>query len=189
MVLRFCFQHIQHGLSIVKTKIRESEENTWENFVLAHPSYRLAETYLNLVSPEMFWFISNQYPDLFTHLHIYIIIIIIIIHNFGFSEHVPWTIRSDESLCLFVKKLKTTYISFFFIASILERILNCFDHIWTSELQTAVLQMAVKFLLSLRILTKTAKLCCFWGLDLDLDLDSNNMFCRIGNWQNVQVVH
>ena len=49
--------------SIVKTKIRESEENTWKNFVLAHPSYRLAKTYLNLMSPEMFWSIPNQYPD------------------------------------------------------------------------------------------------------------------------------
>ena len=40
--------------SIVKTKIREFEVNTWKNFVIAHPSYKLTETCLDLVSPQMF---------------------------------------------------------------------------------------------------------------------------------------
>ena len=40
--------------SIVKTKIREFEENTWKNFVIAHPSYKLAETCLDLVSLRCF---------------------------------------------------------------------------------------------------------------------------------------
>ena len=44
----------------VKTKF---EVNTWKNFVIAHPSYKLAETCLDLVSPHMFWSISDQYPD------------------------------------------------------------------------------------------------------------------------------
>ena len=46
--------------SIVKTKIRKFEVNTWKNFVIAHPSYKLVETCLDLVSPQMFWSISNQ---------------------------------------------------------------------------------------------------------------------------------
>ena len=50
--------------SIVKTEIREFEENTWKIFVIAHPSYKLAETCLHLVSPQVFWSISNQYPNL-----------------------------------------------------------------------------------------------------------------------------
>ena len=59
--------------SIVKTKIREFEVNTWKNFVIAHPSYKLAETCLDfVVSPQMFWSISNQYPDLVTRLHVQI---------------------------------------------------------------------------------------------------------------------
>ena len=57
--------------SIMKTKIQESEENTWKIFVIAHPSYKLAETCLDLVSPQMFWSISNQYPDLATRLHVH----------------------------------------------------------------------------------------------------------------------
>ena len=58
--------------SIVKTKIRQFEVNTWKNFVIAHPSYKLSETCLDLVSPQMFWSISNQYPDLVTRLHVQI---------------------------------------------------------------------------------------------------------------------
>ena len=50
-----CFPTYSQRKSIVKTKIREFEENTWKNFVIAHPSYKLAETCLDLVSPEMFW--------------------------------------------------------------------------------------------------------------------------------------
>ena len=88
--------------SIVKTKIREFEENTYNNFVLVHHrSYKLAETCLHLVSPHMFWSISNQYPDLaYTRLHVQIRLM----GNFGFSACVPWTIRADESLWFVCKE-------------------------------------------------------------------------------------
>ena len=83
--------------SIMKTKIREFEVNTWKNFAIVHPSYKLAKTCLDLVSPQMFWSISNQYPDVVTRLHVQIRLM----GNFGFSACVPWTIRADESLfCL-----------------------------------------------------------------------------------------
>ena len=39
--------------SILKTKIREFEENTWQDLVIAHPSYKLAETCLDLVSSDV----------------------------------------------------------------------------------------------------------------------------------------
>ena len=81
--------------SIVKTKLQEFEENTWKNFVIAHPSYKFTETFLDLVSPQMFWSISNQYPDLVTHLHVQIRLM----GNFGFSACVPWTIMAGESPC------------------------------------------------------------------------------------------
>ena len=76
--------------SIVKTKMQEFEENTWKNFVIAHLSYKLAETCLDLnVSPQMFWFIYNQYSDLVTRLHVQIRLMC----NFGFSACIPWTVR------------------------------------------------------------------------------------------------
>ena len=55
--------------SIMKTKIRKFEVKTWKNFVIAHPSYKLAETCLDLVSPQMFWSISNQYSDLVMYMY------------------------------------------------------------------------------------------------------------------------
>ena len=70
-----------------ETKIREFEENTWKNFVIAHPSYKFAETCLDVVSPHMFWSICNQYFDLATRLHVQIRLM----GNFGFSACVPWT--------------------------------------------------------------------------------------------------
>ena len=46
------------------------EVNTWKNSVIAHPSYKVAETCLDLVSPQMFWSVSTKYPDLDTCLHV-----------------------------------------------------------------------------------------------------------------------
>ena len=112
--------------SIVKTKIREFEVNRWKNFVIAHPSYKLAETCLDPVSPQMFWSISNQYPDLVTRLHVQIRLL----GNFGFSACVPWTTRADESLCFVCKELKTTYMIFFLFAPIFVRIVIYFGQIW-----------------------------------------------------------
>ena len=56
----------------MKTKVREFEETTWKNFVLAHPSYKLTKTCLDLVSPHMLWSVSNHYPDSATHLYVQI---------------------------------------------------------------------------------------------------------------------
>ena len=55
----------------MKTKIRELEENTWKNFVIAHPCHKLAKTCLDVVSLEMFWSVFNQYPDLVRLLSLY----------------------------------------------------------------------------------------------------------------------
>ena len=110
----------------MKIKIREFEENTWKNFVIAHPSYKLAETCLDCVSLQMFWSIFDQYPDLVTRLHVQIRLM----DNLDFSACVSWVIRAEESLfVLFVNKLKTTYIILFLIAPILERILIQFGQI------------------------------------------------------------
>ena len=56
--------------AIVKTKIRELEENAWIDFVQKHPSFKFARTCLDNVSPHKFWSISDQYPDLVSRLHV-----------------------------------------------------------------------------------------------------------------------
>ena len=111
--------------SIVKTKIREFEINTWKTFVITHPSYKLAETCLDLVSPQMFWSISNQYPDLVTRLHVQIRLM----GNFGFSACVPWTIRADESLCFVCKEAKDDLFHFLFVCPYFRK---NFDSLWSN---------------------------------------------------------
>ena len=111
--------------SIVKTKIREFEVNTWKNVVIAYPSYKLAETCLDLVSPQMFWSISTQYPDLVTRLHVQIGLM----GNFGFSAYVPWTIRADESLCFVCKEAKDAFNLFYFDCSYFRK---NFDSLWSN---------------------------------------------------------
>ena len=137
--------------SIVKTKIRESEENTRKNFVIAHPSYKLSENYLDVVSPQMFWSISNQYPDLVTRLHVQIRLM----GNFGFSGRVPWTIRADKSLCFVCKEANDDLYHFLFDCSYFRK---NFDSLWSNLDVKAVLQMVARFLLLLRISTKTFRL-------------------------------
>ena len=72
-----------------------------ENVCSCPPQVQLAETCVDLVSPQIFWYISNQYPDLVTRLHVQIRLI----GNFSFSACVPWTVRADESLCFVCKDL------------------------------------------------------------------------------------
>ena len=82
---------------------------------IAHPSYKLAETCLDIVSPQMFWSISNQYPDLVTRLHVQIRLM----GKFGFinSACVPWAIRAAESLCFVCKEAKEDLYHFLFDCS------------------------------------------------------------------------
>ena len=93
--------------------------------MIAHPSYKLAETCLNLVSPQMFWSISNQYPDLVTRLHVQIRLM----GNFGFTACVPWTIRADESLCFVCKEAKDDFYHFLFDCSYFRK---NFDSLWSN---------------------------------------------------------
>ena len=111
--------------SIVKTKIRIFEVNTWKNFVIAHSSYKLSKTCLDLVSPQMFWSISNQYPDLVPRLHVQIRLM----GNFGFSACVPWTITADESLCFVCKEAKDDLYHFLFDCSYFRK---NFDSHWST---------------------------------------------------------
>ena len=78
---------------------------------------------LDLVSPQMFWSISNQYPDLVTRLHVQIKLM----GNFGFSACVPWTIRADESVCFVCKEAKDDLYHFLFDCSYFRK---NFDSLW-----------------------------------------------------------
>ena len=128
MVLRFCVSDVFTMESTVETKIRKFKVNTWKNFVIADPGYKLAETCLDLVSPQMFWSTSNQYPDLVTCLHVQIRLM----GKFGYSACVPWTIRADESLCFVCKEAKDDLYYFLFDCSYFRKnFFIYFGQIWT----------------------------------------------------------
>ena len=84
-----------------------------------------SETCLDLVSPQMFWSISNQYPDLVTRLHVQIRLM----GKFGFSACVPWTIRADESLCFVCKEAKDDLFHFLFACPYFRK---NFDSLWSN---------------------------------------------------------
>ena len=51
----------------VKCKISEFEDISWNSFALDHDNMTLAQANL---SPDVFWSISDQYPDLVCCLHV-----------------------------------------------------------------------------------------------------------------------
>ena len=77
------------------------------------------------LSPQRFWSISNQYPDLGTRLHVQIRLM----GNFGFSACVPWTIRADEFLCFVCKEAKDDLYHFLFVCPYFRK---NFDSLWSN---------------------------------------------------------
>ena len=57
---------------IVKRKIKDYEENAWLSFVNDHPNFQIARSCLANLSPEKFWAITAEYPDLVCRLHVQI---------------------------------------------------------------------------------------------------------------------
>ena len=175
--------------SIVKTKVPESEVNTWRNSVIAHPSYKGAETSLDLVSLQMFWSIFNQYHDLVTRLHVQIRLM----GNFGFSACVPWTIRADESLCFVCKEAKDDLYHFLFVCPYFR---TNFDSLWSNlDVKAANSSPTDGSQISafIKNLDQDSKaLLHLWCLPLPFDsmtFTCNNRLRRIGSWQNLQVAH
>ena len=57
---------------ILKRKIKDYEENAWFSFVSDHPNFQMARACLANASPEKFWTITDEYPDLVCRLHVQI---------------------------------------------------------------------------------------------------------------------
>ena len=66
------FPSYSHWKSIVKTKIRKRESREWHQFCTDHPGMHVAQECLANVSPEQFWSIADNYPDLVKCLHVQI---------------------------------------------------------------------------------------------------------------------
>ena len=86
--------------SIVKRKIREFEDNAWLSFVREHPNYIIAQSCLANLSPQKFWSISCQYPDLVCRLHVQIRLM----GSLGLNGGIPWLSNTDGALCFVCKR-------------------------------------------------------------------------------------
>ena len=119
--------------AIVKTKIREFEENAWIDFVQKHPSFKFARTCLDNVSPHKFWSISDQYPDSVCRLHVQIILMVIL----GLVRSYPGQAKLTMLFVLFAKNPTIIFITSFLIVLISVTILIHFGQIWSLKLRTA----------------------------------------------------
>ena len=71
--------------TIVMRKTNELEEKAWNDFVYGHPNMQIAQACLENVSPQKFWSISEQHPDLVSCLHIQTRLM----GNFGLNGGIP----------------------------------------------------------------------------------------------------
>ena len=94
------FLSYSHWKSIVKTKIRERESPEWYQFCTDHPCMHVAQQCLTNVSPEQFWSIADNYPDLVKCLHVQISLG----GNFGLNRGVPWLSNTEDALRFICKE-------------------------------------------------------------------------------------
>ena len=84
---------------VVKTKVRNFEDNAWAGYCVNHSSMHIAQACLKNVTPYQFWCLADNYPDLASRIHIQIRLL----GNFGFNCGVPWQVGTNGSLCLICK--------------------------------------------------------------------------------------
>ena len=110
---------------IVNRKIKDYEENAWLSFVNDHPNFQIARSCLANLSPEKFWAITAEYPDLVCRLHVQIRMM----GWLGLNGGIPWLLNTDGALCFVCKSDIETLDHFLF---------NCpafrqnFEMLWSS---------------------------------------------------------
>ena len=81
---------------IVKTEVRNFEDNAWADYCVNNPGMHIAQACLKNVTPYQFWCLADNYPDLVSRMHIQIRLT----GNFGLNGGVPWYIGTNGSRCL-----------------------------------------------------------------------------------------
>ena len=86
--------------SIVKTKIREKENDEWLSFCQVHPGMHVAQACLLNTPPRQFWSLADDYPDLVSRLHIQVRIM----GNVGCNGGLPRLSHTQGALCFICKE-------------------------------------------------------------------------------------
>ena len=116
---------------MVKTKIREKENNDWLSYCQDHPGMHVAQAGLLITPSCQFWSLADDYPDLVSCLHIQVRIM----GNFGFNGGVPWLSHTQGTLC-FVCKENVENVSHFLHDCTEFR--QDFDSIWLNLKQKVI---------------------------------------------------
>ena len=87
---------------IVKTKVRNFEDNAWADYCVNHPGMHIAQACLRNVTSYQFWCLADNYPDLVSRMHVQIRLM----GNFGLNGGVPWHVGTNRSLCLICKEVQ-----------------------------------------------------------------------------------
>ena len=91
----------------------------------------VAQECLASVSPEQFWSIADNYPDLVKCLHVQIRLA----GNFGLNRGVPWLLNTEGALC-FICKENVENVNHFLLEC--RELCNNFDSIWLNLRQKIV---------------------------------------------------
>ena len=86
--------------SIVKTKIREKENDEWLSYCQDHPDMHVAQACLLNTPPRQFWSLADDYQDPVSRLHIQVRIM----GNFGFNGGVPWLSHTQGAFYFICKE-------------------------------------------------------------------------------------
>ena len=81
---------------IVKTKVRNFEDDAWADYFANHPGMYIAQARLRNVTPYQLWCLPDNYPELVSRMHIQIRLM----GNFGLNGSVPWHVGTNRSHCL-----------------------------------------------------------------------------------------
>ena len=86
--------------SIVYREVRNSEMNKWTECCVSHPNLHLAKACIdNIPPPQLFWSLTDQYPDLVRHLHVQVRLM----GNIGLSAGAPLLSDKDGRKCFICK--------------------------------------------------------------------------------------
>ena len=92
-----------------------------------HPNFQIARSCLANLSPEKFWAITAEYPDLVCQLHVQITMI----GWLGLNGGIPWLLKQMGHSVLFAKVILKLLITFVFIVLPSARVLRCFGLVGT----------------------------------------------------------
>ena len=71
-----------------------------------HPDIHIIQTCFENISPPVFWFLADEYPDLVTHLHTQARLM----GSFGLNGSAQWLKDMEGALCFICKEdVENTY--------------------------------------------------------------------------------